>query len=1040
MHLLGWVTLAVAGELVSSGTTGSFKQKLDAKVDASNKAFHEALLKQLAESRLSTTNTQSDAVVPMLEDLNILASAANSSTTSTPQSDAATIGFAIYTGNTLPSNPTPPTACVTALMATIECNSTIPLMGISSALFDDSDLSMVCTSTCASSLASYRANVVSACAGYTMVLDTSTNTSYAPTLAVDSISGPYTVQCLKDPTTGDFCEDVIVGYNATGGIASLPQSELCSYCVLGTMNATLLNSVLFTPAMEAFYDSIATTCGIPQFNPALVTSPVVSPGTPAGVNSTSPISAQCALSGQNVTINAASTCAAIASQHSVSLYDVYSSNSLPQSDCNVAAGSKLCLPQACATYTVAANDTCLGIATAANITTVQLQVYNPNLGSTCQFLSTQVGNLICVGPHGGFPDVSATTVPIGPSGTATTLAPVPTPTGPGSTGACGEWAVAVAGDFCSTFALRYSVTLADLYTMNPEINANCTNLLAGYYYCVEPYPPFTTVTTTAIATTGTNYSTISFFTYSLPPASTTSVVLETLTPAGVPAPTNVAPGTRTAACGYYYDIETGDTLASIANLTDMAEADLIGWNSELSTAVPAVGEAICVIFPTGNYTLPAATPPENVSPFATTACADYHTAVANDTCDTISAGQDISSAQFLALNPGLTCAGLLAGVAYCDFGLTPVAPGPPSNLASGSLSNCTTYYTIASGDTCTAVDQKYDIALSDLIRWNTALTSACTTIQLGEAYCVAGGGDACPSVYTVVSGDSCGGIESKFDITLDDILAWNPWLTSSCALQIGQNLCVNGTASTSTGPPANIAAGTLTNCTTYYTIASGDTCTAVDKKYDIALSDLLRWNTALTSACTTIQLGEAYCVTGGGDACSSVYTVASGDSCGAIESKFSVTLNNLLAWNPWLTSSCALQIGQNVCVSGASSTGSTGPPANIAAGTLANCTTYYTVASGDTCNAIDTKYDLSLTDLLRWNTALTSACTTIQLGEAYCVAGGGNPCTAIYTVASGDSCSAIETKYGITLNQILAWNPWLTSSCALQIGQNVCVN
>ncbi|KAJ6484664.1 hypothetical protein C8R45DRAFT_829713, partial [Mycena sanguinolenta] len=767
-------------------------------------------------------------------------------------------------------------------------------------LFTDSDLSTVCTSSCTSSLVSYRANVASACAGYTMILDTSTNTSYVPTLAVDYISGPYTIQCLKDTTTGKFCTDVIRSYNAPAGISSLPQTELCSYCVLATMNATLLNPAMFSYTMESLYDSTAKTCGIPDFNPALITSPIVSPGTSTGVNSTSPISAQCAQLGKNVTVNAASTCSAIAAQYSVSLYDVYSSNSLPQTDCSVAAGTSLCLPQACTTYTVATNDTCLGIATAANVTTVQLQTYNPSLGSTCQYLSQLVGNLICVGPHGGFPSVGATTAPIAPSGTATTLAPVPDPTAVGSTTACGEWAVAVAGDFCSTFALRYSVTLDDLYFMNPEINGNCTNLLAGFYYCVEPYPAFSTVTTTAIATTGTNYTTGgSMFTYPIS-SYTSTETYQTLTAAGVPAPTNVAPGTRTAAY-----------------------------------------------------------------------CADYHTAVAGDTCTSIAAAQGISSADFLALNPGLTCAGLLAGVAYCDFPLTcgislslnltflifhqtrssryllsHILSGPPSNLATGSLSNCTTYYTVASGD-------------------------------------------------------SCGGIETKFGITLDDILAWNPWLTSSCALQIGQNLCVNGTTATSTGPPANIATGTLENCTTYYTVASGDTCTAMDAKYDIALSDLLRWNTALTSACTTIQLGEAYCVAGGGNACTDVYTVVSGDSCGAIESKFSVTLNDLLAWNPWLTSSCALQIGQNVCVSGTPSTGSTGPPANIAPGSLANCTTYYTIASGDTCTAVDTKFSLALTDLLHWNTALTSACTTIQLGEAYCVAGGGNTCPQVYTV----SCS-----------------------------------
>ncbi|KAF8171586.1 hypothetical protein K438DRAFT_1729300 [Mycena galopus ATCC 62051] len=1030
MRLVGWLTLAVVSKLAAGIPSNSdFTQKLDAEAAARNKLFHDALLKQLAASRVSNATS---APAPVIEDLDVLASTSNVS------SDATTIGFTLYTQDTLPTNPAPPAACATALVATIECNSTIPLMALSSSVFAP-DLNTLCTSTCAASLVSYRSNVVSACAGYHMILDTATNASYAPTLAVDSISGPYTIQCLKDPTSGDYCPAVIAGYDASNGIPSLPTAELCSYCVFATMNATLFNAVSYSTAVEQLYDYAAAQCGLPAFNPASITSPIVTPGTPTGVNSTSTVSAQCALLGRNVTVSAASTCAAVAAQYSVSFYDVYSSNSLTQTNCTVAAATSLCLPEACTTYTVATNDTCLSVAIAANITTVQLQAYNPSLGTTCQYISQQVGNLICVGPHGGFPSVSATTQAIAPSGTATALAPVPTPTAVGSTAACGEWAVAVAGDFCSTFALRYSVTLADLYLMNPEINANCTNLLAAFYYCVEPYPPFTTVTTTALSPTGTNYTTISTFSYSFP-AYTATTSYEILTTAGVPAPTNVAPGTRTAACGYYYDIEAGDTLASIANISDNAEADLISWNSELATALPAVGEAICVLFPTGNYTLIAATPPEDVSPFATTECADYYTVVENDSCDTIAAAQDISSAQFLALNPGLTCAGLLAGVAYCDFPLTPVAPAPPSNLAAGSFSNCTAYYTIASGNTCTSVDQQYDLALSDLLRWNPSLTASCTTIGLGEAYCVAGGGDACTDVYTVIPNDSCGSIETKFNITLDDIIAWNSFLTSSCALQVGQNLCVAGTPATApSGPPANLAAGSLSNCTTYYTIASGDSCTSVDAKYDIALADLLRWNTALTSSCTTIQLSEAYCVAGGGDACTSIYTVASGDSCGTIETKFGITLADIIAWNPFLTSSCAIQIGQNLCVAGTPATGSSGPPANIAAGTLTNCTTYYTIASGDTCTSVDEKYDIALADLLRWNTALTSACTTIQLNEAYCVAGGGNACPEIYTVASGNSCGTIETQFGITLANILAWNPFLTSSCAIQVGQNICV-
>ncbi|KAJ7190996.1 hypothetical protein GGX14DRAFT_579343 [Mycena pura] len=410
-------------------------------------------------------------------------------------------------------------------------------------------------------------------------------------------------------------------------------------------------------------------------------------------------------------MTSASTCAAVTTQYSVSLYDVYSSNFLAQTDCMVEAGSTICLPQSCTTYTVATNDTCTTVANGANITSAQLHAYNPNLGTpSCQNIAQDVGTLICVSPHGGFPQVSGTSGASAPTGTATGLAPVPTPTADGSTAACGEWAMVLAGHFCSTLALKYSITVDDLYTMNPEINANGSNLLANYYYsslghteyprevavchrvatedsapkCPSvPAGAFSTTTTTALATTGTNFTMIITFSYPLVTATATSVSYETITAPGVAAPTNVAPGTRTAACGYYYDIQgfffscaaAGDTLESISNLVGVAEADLITWNTgKSSTKLPL--SLVLLKYgaqsspPGGNYTPIPATPPENASPFATSACADYHTIAANETCASIAAGQDISMQFFLNLNPGLTCAGLLAGVAYCDFPLS----------------------------------------------------------------------------------------------------------------------------------------------------------------------------------------------------------------------------------------------------------------------------------------------------------------------------------------------------------------------------------
>ena len=79
-----------------------------------------------------------------------------------------------------------------------------------------------------------------------------------------------------------------------------------------------------------------------------------------------------------------------------------------------------------------------------------------------------------------------------------------------------------------------------------------------------------------------------------------------------------------------------------------------------------------------------------------------------------------------------------------------------------------------------------------------------------------------------------------------------------------------------------------------------------------------------------------------------------------------------------------------------------------------------------------------------------------DLFQSYCVGVPGG-CADIYTVVSGDYCSEIETKLGITAAQLQSLNPWLDANCGtaiicidlradpdprrvdLQVGQNLCV-
>lgn len=125
-------------------------------------------------------------------------------------------------------------------------------------LFSD-DLQLVCTNDCLVGLESYRAGVVSACGNY--VITDSSNNQYPPTLALDYVSGPYTVQCLKDPVSGAFCGPIVESYNTTNGLLSLSTSQLCTYCTLETLNATLSNPTSYSVDLAGLLSSAITTCG-----------------------------------------------------------------------------------------------------------------------------------------------------------------------------------------------------------------------------------------------------------------------------------------------------------------------------------------------------------------------------------------------------------------------------------------------------------------------------------------------------------------------------------------------------------------------------------------------------------------------------------------------------------------------------------------------------------------------------------------------------------------------------------------------------------
>ncbi len=154
-------------------------------------------------------------------------------------------------------------------------------------------------------------------------------------------------------------------------------------------------------------------------------------------------------------------------------------------DAQILTSNNSCLPRTCPTYLVKAGDDCATIAASRGLSLAQLLSYNPALNMYCTNLIANTN--ICVGPSEA--QYTPTTIPgataTKPNYATATVAP-PGSVPFGTTKSCGKYYRINPGDYCQQISLNYTITVKDFQEINPSINANCTNLVPGLYYCVWP--------------------------------------------------------------------------------------------------------------------------------------------------------------------------------------------------------------------------------------------------------------------------------------------------------------------------------------------------------------------------------------------------------------------------------------------------------------------------------------------------------------------------------------------------------------------------
>lgn len=346
----------------------------------------------------------------------------------------------------------------------------------------------------------------------------------------------------------------------------------------------------------------------------------------------------------------------------------------------------------------------------------------------------------------------------------------------------------------------------------------------------------------------------------------------------------------------------------------------------------------------------------------------------------------------------------------------------PVALATSTWAACTQTYSVVSGDNCTLIPQKASISSYQLTKLNPTLN--CAALSIGQSLCVKDSTYNCQPVYQVKSGDSCSAIATSNKITTDQLIANNPNLGVNCLIQPGQMLCVAGgtptTTTTSTNP-------TPTACSTTYTVKSGDNCDLIASTNKISNYQLTFLNPTMN--CATLQVGQSLCLTSTSYNCQPVYTVVPGDGCFAIADSHGITLDQLYADNPNLANACNIYPGQTLCIANA-------PPTP----TPTDCTLKTTVMNGDTCDTISERAGISRYWLGQLNPTINADCSNLIGGAAICVDSALNTCGAVYAVKGTEgSCLGIAATLGIILEELLRLNPNVNAQCTnIYIGEMLC--
>ncbi|MEH7180581.1 C40 family peptidase [Neobacillus vireti] len=256
-------------------------------------------------------------------------------------------------------------------------------------------------------------------------------------------------------------------------------------------------------------------------------------------------------------------------------------------------------------------------------------------------------------------------------------------------------------------------------------------------------------------------------------------------------------------------------------------------------------------------------------------------------------------------------------------------------------------HTVQKGDSLSKIASKYQTTVSELKSLNGLKSDLIFVNQTLKVSAAAQPAVSLPapaasptSVYVVKSGDYLGKIAKQFATSVKELKDLNG--LKSDMIYVGQTLKVSGKAEIATPPPAAVASPPANvSSTAVYSVVSGDTLSKIGVQYKMTVQELKQLNGLKSDM---IYVGQKLKVSGQASvttpppapttqvvtppaepAKTTVYTVKSGDTLGAISSRHTMTVQELKNLNG--LKSDMIYVGQQLKVSGTAKVTEVKPPA-----------------------------------------------------------------------------------------------------------------